>query len=295
MTHSRELAAAVAVVVAGGAELSGAEARSPCRRSRGSGGRAPRVAAAARAEARAAADGRGDAARRGGARGVARGADGAGRDGGRATSCSSGSRARVASSAAAATTAATAGSARACCASAGREVTLVEGFGELGEPDVIVDALLGIGLKDAPREDVARMIERINACGRPVVAVDVPSGVNASTGEVPGAAVRAAVDGDVRRGEGRARDRARAVPRGLGPRRARSGSRRPGTSTRSCRRPCSRTCRARGARARSTAPARCSSSAARAGSPARRCSRRSPRSAPTRATCGSPRPSRRCR
>ena len=56
---------------------------------------------------------------------------------------------------------------------------------------MIVDALLGIGLHDAPREDAARMIELINASGRPVVAVDVPSGVNASTGEVPGAAVRA--------------------------------------------------------------------------------------------------------
>ena len=68
---------------------------------------------------------------------------------------------------------------------------VVEGVGDLGEPDVIVDALLGIGLRDAPREDAARMIELINASGRPVVAVDVPSGVNASTGEVPGAAVRA--------------------------------------------------------------------------------------------------------
>jgi len=52
---------------------------------------------------------------------------------------------------------------------------------------------LGIGLRDAPREDAARMIELVNAAGRPVVAVDVPSGVNASTGEVPGAAVRATV------------------------------------------------------------------------------------------------------
>ena len=74
---------------------------------------------------------------------------------------------------------------------AGREVTIVEGVGDLGSPDVIVDALLGIGLKDAPREDAARMIEHMNGSGRPVVAVDVPSGVNASTGEVPGAAVRA--------------------------------------------------------------------------------------------------------
>jgi NAD(P)H-hydrate epimerase len=74
----------------------------------------------------------------------------------------------------------------------GRDVTVVEGVGDLGEPDVIVDALLGIGLTDAPREDAARMIERMNASGRPVVAVDVPSGVNASTGEIAGVAVSAA-------------------------------------------------------------------------------------------------------
>jgi ADP-dependent NAD(P)H-hydrate dehydratase / NAD(P)H-hydrate epimerase len=74
---------------------------------------------------------------------------------------------------------------------AGRDVTVIEQFGELDEPDLIVDALLGIGLHDAPREDVARMIERINGAGVPVVAVDVPSGINASTGEVPGAAVAA--------------------------------------------------------------------------------------------------------
>ncbi len=76
---------------------------------------------------------------------------------------------------------------------AGRDVTVVEGFGEIGEPDVIVDALFGIGLKDAPREDAARMIERINAIGKPVVAVDIASGVDASTGEIPGAAVKANV------------------------------------------------------------------------------------------------------
>jgi NAD(P)H-hydrate epimerase len=74
---------------------------------------------------------------------------------------------------------------------AGRDVQVVEGVGDVGTPDVVVDALLGIGLKDAPREDAARMIELVNASGRPVVAIDVPSGVNASTGEVPGAAIRA--------------------------------------------------------------------------------------------------------
>src|SRR5262245_53836699 len=58
-------------------------------------------------------------------------------------------------------------------------------------PEVVIDALLGTGLKGAPREETARLIEQINEAGVPVVAVDIPSGVNASTGEVGGAAVDA--------------------------------------------------------------------------------------------------------
>lgn len=58
-------------------------------------------------------------------------------------------------------------------------------------PDVVIDALLGTGLNGAPREETSRLIEQINGGGVPVVAVDIPSGVNASTGEVAGAAVRA--------------------------------------------------------------------------------------------------------
>ena len=60
-------------------------------------------------------------------------------------------------------------------------------------PDVIVDALLGTGMKGAPRDDTARVVEQINGVGVPVVAVDIPSGVDGSTGEVAGAAVRADV------------------------------------------------------------------------------------------------------
>jgi ADP-dependent NAD(P)H-hydrate dehydratase / NAD(P)H-hydrate epimerase len=60
-------------------------------------------------------------------------------------------------------------------------------------PDVVIDALLGTGLMDAPREETAQLIEQINEAGVPVLAVDIPSGVNASTGEVAGAAVRADV------------------------------------------------------------------------------------------------------
>jgi ADP-dependent NAD(P)H-hydrate dehydratase / NAD(P)H-hydrate epimerase len=59
--------------------------------------------------------------------------------------------------------------------------------------DVVIDALLGTGLKGAPRDETSRLIEQINAAGVPVLAVDIPSGVNASTGEVAGAAVRADV------------------------------------------------------------------------------------------------------
>src|SRR5437762_2781610 len=46
-------------------------------------------------------------------------------------------------------------------------------------------------MKGAPRDETAALIERINGAGAPVVAVDIPSGVNASTGEVAGAAVNA--------------------------------------------------------------------------------------------------------
>ena len=60
-------------------------------------------------------------------------------------------------------------------------------------PDVVIDALLGTGLKGPPRDNISQVIEQINAAGILVLAVDIPSGVNASTGEVAGAAVRADV------------------------------------------------------------------------------------------------------
>ncbi len=61
------------------------------------------------------------------------------------------------------------------------------------QADVIVDALFGTGFSGEPRAEAAALIERINAAGVPVLAVDVPSGVDASTGEVAGPAVRADV------------------------------------------------------------------------------------------------------
>jgi ADP-dependent NAD(P)H-hydrate dehydratase / NAD(P)H-hydrate epimerase len=58
---------------------------------------------------------------------------------------------------------------------------------------VVVDALLGTGFEGAPREPLASAIWAINQQDAPVVACDVPSGVNASTGEVEAEAARAAV------------------------------------------------------------------------------------------------------
>jgi hydroxyethylthiazole kinase-like uncharacterized protein yjeF len=79
---------------------------------------------------------------------------------------------------------------------AGREVRIVESKPEdeekdIGDPDLIVDALFGTGFEGAPRPGAARLIEQMNAAVVEVVAVDVPSGVDASTGEVAGAMVDA--------------------------------------------------------------------------------------------------------
>lgn len=63
----------------------------------------------------------------------------------------------------------------------------------LAEAAVIVDALLGTGFQGEPRGAVGEAIEAVNAARAPVVSVDVPSGVDVSTGIASGAAVRATV------------------------------------------------------------------------------------------------------
>jgi NAD(P)H-hydrate epimerase len=60
-------------------------------------------------------------------------------------------------------------------------------------PRWIVDGLFGIGLNRPLDEDWRKLIDTINGCGIPILAVDVPSGLNADTGQPEGAAIKAAV------------------------------------------------------------------------------------------------------
>src|SRR5687767_10121876 len=70
---------------------------------------------------------------------------------------------------------------------------VVDETNEVDGYDVVVDALFGTGFHGEPRADAADLIARMNAADAPVVSVDVPSGVDASTGEIARAAVEAAV------------------------------------------------------------------------------------------------------
>ncbi|HEY3808465.1 MAG TPA: NAD(P)H-hydrate dehydratase [Steroidobacteraceae bacterium] len=63
---------------------------------------------------------------------------------------------------------------------------------QLNVVDVVVDALLGTGLRQPVRPQMAAAIDAINSCDRPVFALDLPSGLDADSGAVQGAAVRAA-------------------------------------------------------------------------------------------------------
>ena len=59
----------------------------------------------------------------------------------------------------------------------------------LGEADIVVDGLLGIGMRGEIKEPYASMIQRVNSCGKPVLSIDVPSGLGASVTVKPTATV----------------------------------------------------------------------------------------------------------
>lgn len=58
------------------------------------------------------------------------------------------------------------------------------------EVDIIVDALIGYGLHSAPAGTVADLIGWANAAMKPILALDVPSGIDATTGDAPGEFIR---------------------------------------------------------------------------------------------------------
>ena len=81
---------------------------------------------------------------------------------------------------------------RVCRNMALREIAPDELPAHLGGCDLIVDAIFGTGLDGRITGVAAAVIERINDSGRPVLAVDVPSGLDCDSGEPLGSAVKAA-------------------------------------------------------------------------------------------------------
>jgi NAD(P)H-hydrate epimerase len=70
-------------------------------------------------------------------------------------------------------------------------VSLADGSDALAHASLIVDALLGTGFAGEPHGEIGAAIAALDGCETPIVSVDVPSGVDASTGVVAGLAVRA--------------------------------------------------------------------------------------------------------
>ena len=74
-----------------------------------------------------------------------------------------------------------------------RPTTPREGEGSLLASGTVIDAIFGTGLSRPVTSPYREWIEEINRGGSPVVSLDIPSGLDADTGEVLGVAVRAAV------------------------------------------------------------------------------------------------------
>jgi len=62
-------------------------------------------------------------------------------------------------------------------------IPILLGDYNLRDYDLLIDGLIGYGLEGNPREKIAVMIKDANASGRPILALDLPSGMNATTGE----------------------------------------------------------------------------------------------------------------
>lgn len=78
-------------------------------------------------------------------------------------------------------------------AAGGRVATLADPGIDLGRYDLAIDGIFGIGGRPGLPDQVAAVVARLDHARVPIIAVDLPSGVNADTGAVPGAAVPAAI------------------------------------------------------------------------------------------------------
>lgn len=75
----------------------------------------------------------------------------------------------------------------------GGDVTIAAYHEEVsfGKEGVIIDGLFGTGLKSSPRQPYSSVIEKANKSGLPIIAIDIPSGLNGDTGEAEGSVIKA--------------------------------------------------------------------------------------------------------
>lgn len=84
--------------------------------------------------------------------------------------------------------------AKAACAEYQAQGGVVDTFaGQVPDVDVVVDAVFGLGLSRPPEADCSALLAALARTRRPVLALDVPSGVQAATGQVPGTALPAQI------------------------------------------------------------------------------------------------------
>lgn len=76
-------------------------------------------------------------------------------------------------------------------ATPGPEVDIHSLTGSNEPVDIILDALIGYDLQGAPRGNVLRLIQWANGAAAPILTLDIPSGVNATSGETPGDYIKA--------------------------------------------------------------------------------------------------------
>ena len=71
------------------------------------------------------------------------------------------------------------------------KVEIEKRFQEMAKPEVIIDAIFGIGIHGMLSDFYLKLIDKINAIASPVISVDIPSGLEADSGESLGIAVQA--------------------------------------------------------------------------------------------------------